>query len=99
MSTVIVTVATASAPFPAGTVAAGIVISIPNQTLVSPQTITAAPYSATFDNVAPGTYTATAQAVDHAGAPLGAASTSDSFTISAPDVTVDVPQSISVTVQ
>jgi len=99
MSTVIVTVATTSTPFPAGTIAAGIVISIADQTLVAPQTVTSAPYTATFDNVAPGTYTATAQAVDHAGAPLGSAITSTSFTISAPDVNVDIPQSITVTVQ
>lgn len=97
MSTVIVSVATASTPFPAGTVAAGIVITLSGG--IAPQTVTAAPYSASFSDVAPGTYTASAQAVDASGNALGAAAVSTEFTIAAPDVNVDIPQTISVTVQ
>jgi hypothetical protein len=97
MSTVIVTVATTSTPFPSGTVPAGIVISLSGDSVPS-QTITSAPYTASFSDVAPGSYTASAQAVDHAGNPLGAAATSAEFTVAAP-VMVDVPQTVSVTVQ
>ena len=93
---VIVTVATEVSQFPAGTVPAGIVITIPG---IAPQTIAAAPYSATFDNVPPGSYTATVQAVDSAGAALGAPMTSAQFEIVAPTVGIDIPSSISVTVQ
>lgn len=96
MSTVVVTVATAVTQFPAGTAPAGIVITIPG---AAPQTIAASPYVATFDNVAPGSYIASAQAVDTAGNPLGAASTSSQFEVVAPTVGIDVPASISVTVQ
>jgi hypothetical protein len=98
MSTVIVTVATQAQSFPAGTAAAGITITLVGAA-VAPQTVTAAPYSASFADVAPGTYTASAQAVDHAGNALGAAAVSESFTIAAPDVMVDVPATVSVTVQ
>ena len=97
MSTVIVSVATASTPFPAGTVPAGIVITLSGG--IAPQTVTAAPYSASFSDVAPGQYTASAQAIDSAGNALGAAAVSAEFTIAAPDVNVDIPQTVSVTVQ
>jgi hypothetical protein len=97
MSTVIVAVATTSTSFPAGTVAAGIVISLSGGA-VPAQTVTAAPYTASFADVAPGTYTATAQAVDSSGNPLGAAATSAEFTVAAP-VMVDVPQTVTVQVQ
>lgn len=97
MSTVIVTVATQSESFPSTTIPAGIVISLSGGA-VAPQTITAAPYTASFSDVAPGQYTASAQAVDHAGNALGAAAVSAEFTIAAP-VMVDIPQTVSVTVQ
>lgn len=93
--TVIVTVASTSTPFPAGTVPAGITISLPG---VAPQTIAAAPYAATFADVPAGTYAATAQAIDSAGQPLGAAVVSAEFVV-ADDVLIDIPVSITVAVQ
>lgn len=95
MANVIVTVATQQQAFPAGTVAAGIVITLSGG--VAPQTVTAAPYSASFADVAPGSYTASAQAIAADGSALGAAAVSAEFTIAAP-VNVDVPQTVSVTV-
>ena len=95
MSTVTVVIETVATPFAAGTIPAGIVITVEG---IAPQTITAAPYQAVFDNLAPGTYTATAQAVDHAGASLGAVATSAPFTIAAPEVNVDIPQTVTVTI-
>lgn len=97
MSTVIVTVATSQVAFPSTTVPAGIVITLVGAS-VAPQTITAAPYSASFADVAPGNYTASAQAIDHAGNALGSAAVSAEFTVAAP-VMVDVPQTVTVTVQ
>lgn len=98
MATVIVSIATQAQAFPAATVAGGIVITLVGAA-VAPQTVTTAPYSASFADVAPGTYTASAQAIDHAGNPLGAAAVSEAFTVAAPDVMVDVPATVSVTVQ
>jgi predicted phage tail protein len=97
MSTVVVTVETTSTPFPAGTVAAGIAIALSGAP-VAPQVVTTAPYSASFSDVAPGTYTATAQAVDASGNALGSPAVSAQFTIAAPDVNVDVPSTVNVTV-
>jgi len=97
MSTIIVTVATTSTPFPSTTIPAGIVISLSGGN-VPAQTITTAPYSASFSDVAPGNYTASAQAIDHAGNPLGAAAVSAEFTVAAP-VMVDVPQTVTIQVQ
>jgi predicted phage tail protein len=97
--TVIVTLETVATPFPAGTVAAGIVITLSGGAAPS-QTIAAAPYTASFAGVAPGTYTATAEAVDASGQPLGSAIVSAEFTIEAdPTVNVDVPSTISVVIQ
>lgn len=97
MATVIVSIATQQQAFPAGTAAAGIVITLVGAS-VAPQHISASPYSASFSDVAPGTYTASAQAVDANGNALGAAATSAPFTIEAP-VMVDVPQTVTVSVQ
>lgn len=97
MSTVVVTLATQQQAFPAGTVAAGIVISLSGGTIPA-QTVTAAPYTASFADVAPGTYTATAQAVDASGNALGDPKVSAEFTVAAP-VMVDVPETITVQVQ
>lgn len=98
MSTVIVTVETQAQPFPSGTVAAGVSISLSGGVLHA-QLITTAPYSASFADVAPGTYTASAQAVDASGNPLGAAAVSAEFTIAAPEVNVDVPSVVTVAIQ
>lgn len=96
MSTVIVQVETQPQPFPSGTAPAGVSITLSNG--APAQLIASAPYSATFADVAPGSYTASAQAVDAAGAPLGAAAVSAEFTIAA-SVSVDVPSVVTVTVQ
>jgi hypothetical protein len=98
LATVIVTLATQQQAFPAGTAAAGIVITLVGAS-VAPQHITAAPYSASFSDVAPGTYTASAQAVDANGNALGAGAVSAEFTVAAPDVMVDVPSVVTVSVQ
>lgn len=97
MSTVIVSVATQQQSFAAGTAAAGIVISIVGAS-IAPQTVTAAPYTASFADVPAGTYTASAQTIDQSGNWLGDRQVSEAFTIAAPDVMVDVPASVSVTV-
>jgi predicted phage tail protein len=96
MSTVIVTLSTKQQVFPAGTVPAGIKFSLSDST-IQPQTVSTAPYSASFSDIAPGTYTATAQAVDASGNALGDPATSAEFTVAAP-VMVDVPDVITVTV-
>ena len=98
MATVVVTLETQSQNFPAGTVAAGIVVSIVGAS-VAPVHLTAAPYSATFADVPAGSYSANAQAVDANGNPLGAAAVSAQFTIAAPDVAVDVPTVLTVSIQ
>jgi hypothetical protein len=96
MSTVIVTLATVEADQPAGTAAqGGIVFTLSNG--AAPQTIAAAPFTASFADVVPGSYVATCQAVDVNGNPVGALLTSDQFTIAAP-VPFQIPSSISVTV-
>ncbi len=97
MSTVVATITSVTSQnFPAGTKPAGISIGI---TGIAPQLIAAAPYSATFTNVPDGSYTATAQAVDASGNPLGAPFTSATFTVASGTVAVDIPGAISVSVQ
>lgn len=98
MSTVIVSVATTGQQFPASTVSTGIVITLVGAA-VAPVHVTAAPYTATFTDVTPGTYSASAQSVDQNGAPIGAAAVSEPFTVSAPDVTIDIPQTVTVAIQ
>ncbi|CAN0620337.1 conserved protein of unknown function [Burkholderia multivorans] len=96
MSKVTVNVVTQQQAFAAGTVAAGIVISLSGGS-IAPQNVTSAPYTASFDNVPPGSYTATAQAVDASGNALGAPATSAEFTV-AESVLVDVPSVVTVQV-
>lgn len=97
MSTVVVNVETQSQPFPAATVPAGITISLSGG-VVAPQTVTTAPYSASFADVAPGTYTASAVATDSSGNALGSPAVSAEFTIAEPDVNIDIPSTVTVTV-
>ena len=80
MSTVVVTVVSQEQQFPAGTQTAGIKVSLAG---APDQTLTAAPYVATFENVGPGEFAITAQTVDTSGNALGAAVTG-SVTIAAP---------------
>jgi hypothetical protein len=102
MSTVVITVASQQQQFPAGTVSAGIKVTLAD---VGSVVLTAAPYVATFENVPVGTHPITAEAIDAAGVVLGS-SIVGSVTIEAPvvptapvEVTIDVPASLSVTVQ
>ena len=95
MKNVIVSVATTVDQFPAGTIPAGITIAIAG---VGSQTIAAAPFEATFQ-VPGGTFNATAQAIDANNAPLGALLTSAPFDVPADTVAIDVPSTITVTVQ
>ena len=95
MSTVVVTVVAQSQQFPEGTVSAGIKISLSNG---ASQTLTAAPYAATFTDVPVGAYTITAEAVDASGAVLGA-SVTGTVTIEAPvEAPVVAPTEPTVTV-
>ena len=99
-SVVSITYADSAATFPAGTVVDHIVVSIADTAASPPvlvsQNVPAATATVTFANVAPGTYTATAQAVDATGAALGAAATA-TFTVAAPaTISVSLPASVSV---
>jgi hypothetical protein len=96
MATVVITAASVAADQPASTAAqAGISISMSNGSAA--QVIAAAPFAATFTDVAPGSYTATAFAVDVNGNQVGSPITSDSFTVAAP-VVYNMPSGITVTV-
>jgi len=77
-----------------GASVAGIKFSVGGDATLAPQTIAGpAPYSATFTDVAEGSYVATFQAVDSLGNALGSAVT-QSFVV-APDATnVDVPTGV-----
>jgi hypothetical protein len=97
MANVVVTIATQQQAFPGSTVPAGIVVTLIGAS-TSPVHVAGAPYTASFSDVAPGSYTASAQAVDSLGNPLGSAIVSDQFTVAAPDVMIDVPATVSVTV-
>jgi len=96
--TVVVSVETTSQQFAAGTVAAGVSISLSGGAAAA-QLVSAAPYSATFSDVAPGTYTASAQTVDASGNAIGALAVSAEFTIVADTVGSDIPSIVSVSVQ
>ena len=92
---VIVTVATTPPTFPAGTVRGGIIVTLSG---IAPVTLAAAPYVATFADVPAGDYSVTAQAVDAAGAALGAPATA-TVTVPSGEVSIDIPVSLSVQVQ
>lgn len=92
MTNEVATIATAPQPFPPGTVSGGIVVSVSGPVTLPSQTLTSAPYTAVFAGLTAGSYTFTAQAIDHTGAALGIPVT-DIFVIE-PDVSIDVPQSI-----
>jgi len=96
MAIVKVTVTTSAVDQPSSTAAqGGIVITLSNG--AAPQTIAAAPYEVVFNDVAVGSYTFTAQAVDVNGNAVGAAITSESFTVAAP-VVYNMPSGITVSV-
>ena len=102
MKNFIVTIATQPTDFPAGTVAAGIVVSVSGPAAIPSQTLTAAPYVVTLgladgSDLPAGDYTITAQQTDAAGQPLGSP-VSTVETVTASTVLVDIPVSLSVKV-
>ena len=100
MATVVVTLdvqGTTPIIAPAGTTLAGLSISLSGGAYPA-QVIATAPWSASFANVAAGEYTATVVGVDDNGKPLGASVSSAQFTVQA-DVSIDVPNVVSVSVQ
>jgi hypothetical protein len=102
MSTVTVTIAVAASQFPASTTTSGTVVTLvapAGATVIPPQTLAVGVDTATFANVQDGTgYTVTAQALDGAGASLGAQIVSAPFDVLAPKVEIAIPQTITVTV-
>jgi hypothetical protein len=95
--TVVVTIETVETQFPAGTVAAGINFTLSGG-VVPAQLVTAAPFTVSFADVADGSYTVTAQAVDAAGTAIGAAAVSAEFVI-ASDVSIAIPSVVTVSIQ
>jgi len=91
--TVTITIVTAEQSFPAETVSAGIKVRLGDKN----QTIAAAPYVATFEDIEPGDYTIQAETIDAAGNSLGNAITG-SVTVAPDVVNIDVPASLSVVV-
>jgi hypothetical protein len=97
--TVVVLVATASVleTVPVGVGAGGILVSIAG---VGDQTLSAAPYTATFQNVPDGDYVVSAQAKGSDGSNLGAAISQQFSVVTPPNtIQVDEPQSVTVTMQ
>ncbi len=77
-----------------GASVAGIKFSVGGDATLTPQTVAGpAPYSATFTDVAEGSYVATFQAVDSLGNTLGGAVT-QSFVVAPGATNVDVPTGI-----
>lgn len=103
MHTVLVSILTALAGFPLGTVSGGIQVSLtlavpdPLATPFSPVVAASAPYSATFSNVPAGDYVVSAQTIDDKGVALGSPVTA-TVKVAADVVNLDVPASLTVTV-
>jgi hypothetical protein len=91
--TVTITIVTAEQSFPAGTVSAGIKVKLGDKD----QTITAAPYVATFEGVEPGDYNIQAETIDSVGNSISNAITG-TVTVAPDVVNIDVPASLSVLV-
>jgi len=89
---VTVTIATSPQLFPSGTTAGNFRYNLSNGVTQDSPDLTV-----TFPDVAPGTYTASAQRMDASNNLIGAAITSDSFIVPEPDVSIDVPHTVSVT--
>lgn len=92
MAKVVVTITTKPQDFPAGIAAGNIRVSVSNGLMQDVNGLTA-----TFDSVDPGDYTVTAQLLDASNNPLGN-QISVAFTIPAPANTLQVPDTINVTV-
>jgi hypothetical protein len=91
MKTVLVTIATVPQLFPSGTTIGNFRYSLSNGA-----TQDSASLSVTFADVAPGTYTVSAQRMDASNSLLGSPIISDAFTIT-DDVSIDVPSTVSIT--
>ena len=92
MSTVVVTFTTKDTTEPAGTVQGKYLVQVTGQ---PDQSVDASPV--TFSNVTPGDYVASVQAQDSNGGTIGGKATA-SFTVSAPDVTVQGADVVTVAV-
>lgn len=105
MSNAVAVAALAPQSFPLTTVAGPVVFTLLDSTgaTVASQSVTqtAADTSstATFSNVAPGTYTISAVRQDGSGNALAPAVVSQPFTVTATSTTITVPTSVSVSVQ
>jgi uncharacterized protein (DUF2141 family) len=91
--------------FPLGTVAGPVLFELldSTSTVIASQPVTSgaadASATATFSNVAPGTYTIRATRQDGGGNALAPAVVSAPFTVTVTTTTVTVPSTITVTVQ
>jgi hypothetical protein len=94
--TVVVTIETVETQFPAGTVAAGILFTLSGG--AAPVLVAAAPFTASFADVADGSYTVTAQAVAADNSPIGAGASSAEFVV-ASDVSIAIPSVVTVSIQ
>jgi hypothetical protein len=98
---VTVTLSTAQASFAVGTVSAGIQVTLVSSAEGSTpvvQTLSAAPYIATFEDIEAGDYNIHAVAIDADGKEIGDAITGTA-TVSPDNVSIDVPSSMIVSVQ
>lgn len=99
-ATATVTLGNYSAP-PGTSVASYLVklFSMPSATLAQTQTVAAGgagPLSVSFAGVLAGSYSATAQAVDASNAAIGPAASSNTITVSNPNVTVLIPTAVTL---
>ena len=105
MSNAVASVVLSAQSFPLPTVAGPVVITLLDASgaTVASQSVTQTAAdlnsTATFSNVAPGTYTVSAVRQDGAGNALAPAVTSDPFTVAASTTTITVPVNVTVTVQ
>lgn len=102
MSKVTVNLVTSIVQYPVTTTTAGTLVSLvvpAGAAAIPPQTIAPGVDTATFDSVPDGNgYTATAQLLDGASAPLGALATSAAFDVVTPTVGIATPVSVTVSV-
>lgn len=87
----------ATQSFPAGTVEGNLSFSIIDSVGTTVEIKTGLDSGMTFNNVAPGDYTATCQRLDSTGTARGPQVTA-SFTVPAGTVDLTVPQTLSVTI-
>jgi len=102
MATVTISWGTTPQTFPPGTVAGNFNVTITGGPLTTPLTSSVAASPAVFagvsDNQGQPPYVVTVQRVDSAGNSLGAAATATFDVVVPPDVVVDIPTGVTVTV-